>query len=55
MKSNSNTFGELSKDGTYDGIMGIFKRNETDIILRTGLYKFRKKDMDYTIPIYRTG
>ncbi|XP_046829237.1 glutamate receptor ionotropic, kainate glr-3-like [Vespa crabro] len=55
VKSKSNTFGEPLEDGTYDGVMGIFKRNETDIILRTGLYKFRKKDMDYTIPIYRTG
>ncbi|XP_043681304.1 glutamate receptor ionotropic, delta-2-like [Vespula pensylvanica] len=55
VKSNSNTFGELLKDGTYDGLMGIFKRNETDVILRTGLYRFRKKDMDYTVPIYGTG
>ncbi|XP_015181182.1 PREDICTED: uncharacterized protein LOC107068874 [Polistes dominula] len=35
--------------------MGMFQRNETDVILRTGEYKFQQNNMVYTMPIYKTG
>ncbi|XP_014604105.1 PREDICTED: uncharacterized protein LOC106786822, partial [Polistes canadensis] len=49
------SFGKLLPNGSYDGVMGMLQRNETDVILRTGQYKFHKNNMAFTVPIYRTG
>ncbi|XP_043492135.1 uncharacterized protein LOC122517678 [Polistes fuscatus] len=49
------SFGKLLPNGSYDGIMGMLQRNETDVILRSGQYKFHKNNMAFTMPIYRTG
>ncbi|KAI4492291.1 hypothetical protein M0802_009872 [Mischocyttarus mexicanus] len=55
VKCSTVSFGKLLPNGSYDGIMGMFQRNETDVILRTGQFKFHKNDLAYTMPIYRTG
>ncbi|XP_017763138.1 PREDICTED: glutamate receptor 3.2-like [Eufriesea mexicana] len=45
-------FGERLENGSYNGVMGLLERNETQVILRTGYYPFRANLFDYTMPIW---
>ncbi|KAK2577946.1 hypothetical protein KPH14_012255 [Odynerus spinipes] len=54
MKSKEGMFGKRLENGSYSGLIGTMKRNESEVILRTGLYRFRMRDLDYSTPIYKT-
>ena len=46
-------FGGKTKNGSYNGMVGMLMRNETDVVVATLTYTpVRHKVIDYTIPIF---
>ena len=54
MKYGEHHFGERLENGSYNGVMGLLDRNETQVILRTGYYALRTNLFDYTVPVWNT-
>ncbi|XP_076625150.1 glutamate receptor ionotropic, kainate glr-3-like [Colletes latitarsis] len=54
VRHDKNDFGMRLDNGSYNGLMGLIDRNETQVILRTGYYADRMDLLEYTTPVWRT-
>ncbi|XP_076681468.1 glutamate receptor ionotropic, kainate glr-3-like [Andrena cerasifolii] len=54
VKSEERNFGVHLANGSYNGLLGLLERNETQVIMRTGYYAARVNMLDYTFPIWAT-
>ncbi|XP_023248568.1 uncharacterized protein LOC106638147 [Copidosoma floridanum] len=53
IKMESRNFGGRLANGSYDGILGLIHRNESQIVPRSGIFSDRLSLLQYTMPLWR--